>query len=461
MDASANTSTSQNLLTARNAIIVAVSVLALSLLWACATMLRPNDSDGLARDSYGTHGDGYRALLEIMQELQVPVERSFAPPQASENRAETIVLLGPDPQLVLFEPKYLKSLLSWIDEGGRLIVAPAHVSLEFEDQFDESVVPGERDLLKLLEVNDAVTLEEQPASAAVVAERKSRSNRADRHNRWEDDEFVLDKVWESMTQRPAAPRTLPVEATGSLAALASGVRSVAAPGDEFGVLVEGAKTPVGALRFKNEEGNDMLLAAVVPRGQGEIIVVSDPALANNALIARADNSVLMAGLLAPAGHPVVFDEYYHGLAVRGNPLFLLTRPGFAAVAAAILLGIGILAWRSATFLGPPLTDTERPRRDIQEYIHAMGAYFSRGPGHRRFLVSEMRGGVLHELCGQLGLPPHTTDVDTIAAVLERRSPSRAGKLRSALREIDQQLAAGGNYPRALFLPSVQRLAGCL
>ena len=78
-----------------------------------------------------------------------------------------------------------------------------------------------------------------------------------------------------------------------------------------------------------------------------------------------------------------------------------------------------MAWRSATFLGPPLTDTERPRRDIQEYVHAMGAFFCRGPGHRRFLVSEMREGVLHELCGQLGLPPHTTDIDTIAAVMER------------------------------------------
>jgi hypothetical protein len=460
MDASANTSTSQNLFTARNAIIGAVSVLVLSILWACVTMLRPNDSDGMARDSYGTRGEGFRALFEIMHELQVPVRRGFAPPQAGESRAETILLLGPQPKLVLFEPKYLKSLLSWIDGGGRLVVAPAHDSSELSDEFDASV-PGERDLLKLLEVNDAVTPQEHPASAAVVAEREARSNRADRNNRWEDDDSALEKVWEGMTRRPAAPRSLTVEATGSLAAAASGVRTVAAPGDEFGVLVEGSRKPVGTLRFKNDKDDDVLLAAVVPRGKGEIVVVSDPALASNALIARADNSVLVAGLLAPARHPVVFDEYYHGLAVRGNPLYLLTRPGFAAVAAAILLVIGVMAWRSATFLGPPLSDTERPRRDIQEYIHAMGAFFSRGPGHRRFLVSEMRDGVLHELCEQLRLPPHTTDTDRIASVLERRSPSRAGQLRSALQEIDQRLAEGGNYPAAHFLSSVKRLAGCL
>jgi hypothetical protein len=140
---------------------------------------------------------------------------------------------------------------------------------------------------------------------------------------------------------------------------------------------------------------------------------------------------------------------------------LLTRPGFAAVAAAIVLAIAVIAWRAAVFLGPPLADIERSRRNIEEYVNAMGAFFCRGPGHRRFLVTEVRDGVLHELSEQLNLPSHTTDAGTIAAALARRSPARAGMLRKALADIDSGLAHPGEYPKASFLSSMQRLAGCL
>jgi hypothetical protein len=140
---------------------------------------------------------------------------------------------------------------------------------------------------------------------------------------------------------------------------------------------------------------------------------------------------------------------------------LLTRPGFAAVAAAIVLAIGVLAWRSAVFLGPPLGDVERSRRNIEEYVNAMGAFFSRGLGHRRFLIGEIRDGVLHELCEQLNLPSHTTDAGTISTALARRSPARADMLRKALAEIDSGLALPGEYPKSSFLSSMQRLAGCL
>ena len=128
------------------------------------------------------------------------------------------------------------------------------------------------------------------------------------------------------------------------------------------------------------------------------------------LLAKADNSVLAARLLAPKGRASSFDEFYHGLAVRGNPLYLLTRPGFAAVTLGILLGVGVWTWRQAVFLGPPLVDPEPSRRDIGEYIDAMGDFFRRGPGHRRFLVREVRDGVLQQLCQELKLPPDKLDV---------------------------------------------------
>jgi hypothetical protein len=322
-------------------------------------------------------------------------------------------------------------------------------------------LPGESDVLKLLEVHEWVSLRDEPVSDAEESEHVATSSNNRQSKSRRDREYSPEDFWEDWNYSRPEPREVPVEATGSLAALASNVRTIAVPGDELAVLEPGSKSPAGTVQLKNDDETKSLLVAVVPRGKGEIVVVSDPEILANAHIARADNSVLAAQLLAPEGQPVDFDEYYHGLAVRGNPLYLLTRPGFAAMTTAILLVIGVVAWRAAVYLGPPLPDIERSRRDIQEYIHAMGAFFSRGRGHRRFLVREVREGVLHELCEELHLPPHTINVDTIASALARRHPDRAQAIRKALSDVDRQLAQSGEYPRPNFLSSMQRLAGCL
>jgi hypothetical protein len=449
---SADTSVNRNLLTPPNAILTAALVLAVSLVWACATMMRPNDSGGMGRDSFGTRNSGFRALFETLQELQVPVRRNLEPP-AADASANTLVLLRPDSQLVQFEPRYLKSLESWINNGGRLVLALGRID-ERTRHFDyNDDAPGEHDILKLLELDDFVSLREQSASKAVLQERGKRAGG--------EDLSASEELRDAWSYKTPKPRVFKVEATGSLTALGIAVRNISTPGDEFGVLAPGTQKSAGTLRLVSNEGGDVLLAAIIPRGNGEIVVVSDAALLSNMLLARSDNSVLAAQLLAPRAESVAFDEYYHGLAVRGNPLYLLTRAGFATVAAAIVLAIGVLAWRSAVFLGPPLADVERSRRNIEEYVNAMGAFFCRGLGYRRLLATEVRDGVLHELCEQLNLPSHTTDVGTISAALARRRPARADMLRKALAEIDSGLAHPGEYPKSSFLSSMQRLAGCL
>jgi hypothetical protein len=91
----------------------------------------------------------------------------------------------------------------------------------------------------------------------------------------------------------------------------------------------------------------------------------------------------------------------------------------------------------------------------------MGDFFSRGPDHRRFLMRETRDGVLQQLCQDLKLPPDTADMQTIFAAMERRSPARADVLRQTLKQIDASLAARGDVPKSIYLPTLQRLASCL
>jgi hypothetical protein len=91
----------------------------------------------------------------------------------------------------------------------------------------------------------------------------------------------------------------------------------------------------------------------------------------------------------------------------------------------------------------------------------MAEFFCRGSGHRRFLVREVRDGVLRHVCEQLRLPPDMTDVNTIVAALARRDRQRAKHLEKTLSQVDTNLTRGDDYPRSSFLDAMQKLAGCV
>jgi hypothetical protein len=113
------------------------------------------------------------------------------------------------------------------------------------------------------------------------------------------------------------------------------------------------------------------------------------------------------------------------------------------------------------FLGPPLADTKTRRRDIGEYVRAMAEFFSRGHGSRRFIIREVRDGVLRQVCREMRLPMDTLDVSTITSALARHDRKRAERLATTIREVDSALESPGDYPRSSFLPIMQRLASCL
>jgi hypothetical protein len=442
MTESANTSEKPGLLSARNAIFAAIAVLVLSVLGSCVSMLRPPDSGGLRRDSFGTRHDGYRALIEILHELDISVTRDLAPPQPRAGDDHTLVMLDPDAHLVDHGPKYVAALLAWVDQGGRLVVTPSRWrSTYFGTSAPSDDEESAHNLLEILDVDNAVKVLDLEDNGTEYLEAESESY---------------------VATGSAPPRVIPiVKLTGSLAELEPITSRLSVPGDGFGTLEPKIDKVSGSLTVKDSDDQEHVVVTTIPRGKGEIVVVSDAQLFTNANIARADNSVIATHLLAPGGRPVVIDEFYHGLAVRGNPLFLLTRPGFAAVTLGLLICVGVWAWRSAVFLGPPLVQSPPSRRDIGQYIDAMGDFFARGPDHRRFVAREIRDGVLHQLCEELKLPADTTNVDTILAALRRRNPQRADRLSKLLVEVDHTLAGSGEFPRSEFLPTMQRLAGSL
>jgi hypothetical protein len=443
MTISDNTSETPNLLSARNVILAAAALLVLSVLGSCLSMLRPPDSGGYGRDSFGTRRGGFRALVDMLTEFGIPVARDLAPPQPGAADQHTLALLDPDPHLVDYGPKYIQGLAQWVEQGGRLVITPSSWRQTFLGMMARNDEDHEaQDVREVLALDNAFNVVNAEDNGTDYLETESESY---------------------VESGEAAPRVIQATGfSGSLGDLEPLVKQLAVPGDGFDTLEpKGEDTVAGTLTIKDSDGTEHVVAAAVARGKGEIIVLSDARLLSNALIAQGDNSVFAMHLLSPDGREVVFDEFYHGLAVRGNPLYLLTRPGFAAITLGLLASVGLWAWRSAVFLGPPLEQRPPSRRDIRQYVDAMGDFFARGSDHRRFVAREVRDGILHQLCEELKLPADTTNVETIVSALRRRNPQRAERVAALVAEVGRRLDDPSFFRRADFLTLMQRLAGSL
>ncbi len=433
----------------RSLIQIAVLIAVLCLIAVWLSLFQTPDSGGMGRDTYGTREAGYRAIFETLGELGVEVDRQLRPPHpAPENR--TIAFLNPDPQIAGVEPRYLKNLLPWVEGGGRLVVAV------------RAATPLDLKLSQLSQSpTELPTILETLGLKGVKFERANHEAEFQKLQQEHDEEDDFSKSFlKELNRELVPPRVVVVDCTGTLADWQKDVSELALPGDAEQTLVWEKTEPAGQISYFTEDGEERIVAAEFPRGKGAILVV-DEGLFRNRLLPQQDNSVAAAYLLSPRGEPVVFDEFYHGLGVRGNPFFLLTLPGYAAIALGLLLWIGLDSWRKASLLGPPLPDEPHSRRDIGEYISAMGRLFAKGAKARAFLIRQIRAGVLRELNTGYALPPETQDVDLVANLIERRNPARARQLREAVAEADRLAEWPGRLTEAQTLDAMRRLAACL
>ncbi len=459
------------MLTARNFVALTIVIAVVSLVWGCLELARPPDSGGMGSDSYGTRLEGQRGLFEILTDLGIPVERALAPPTGVVGRDVTLVLWKPQADLVQVEPAYLHALARWVENGGRVVVAP-------DEKRAAPRPPGlsgrrvpTRELTVLGELGLAgvavktITLEpavqgSRAGSGRLSTDRRPFPTATDRDEPDDDDLGRLSELWTGKT-RPIATRAVTVTATGVLSPLGERVSAIEVPEKKLQVVAASKPAPDGTITFRDPAGSEQILAAVYHRGKGEVVVVASPALAENRLIARHDNSVLAVQLLAAPLRPVVFDEFYHGLTIRGNPLWLLTQRGYAATTLCLLTLVGLMIWREAVFLGPPLAPEAQSRRSLGEYVDAMARFLNRGRSSQAFLLREVRSGVLRAVRDELHLPPAHDHVEELAAVLARRDPRRARRLIEAVGAVDAALARNVVLRESVALELFKRMSHCL
>jgi len=446
------------MLTTRSVIFAIITIAVLSVVAALVSMLWVGDSQStLGRDSYGTRTEGYRAVHDLLNALEFRTERTSIPEIPSDGLSTSYVLWNPRDRFVQIEPDYLNELLQWVKEGGYLVVTP---SAETENSDDDHC---QRCSGKNCSTCIPISLLKELGLKGVAIEEVELWTGIEDDIQEDDPEFESPRqaVRELFQIKKRSTATYEISCEGKWDHLQSQARTIEIPIDQAWQINTGELEPVAQVTVTGWEDEEAgILAAMFPLGKGHITVISNPYLASNANLIEADNCVLLTHLMTDMRQRVIFDEFYHGLTVRGNALWLLSKRPYAIITVSVLMVVGVWVWRNAIFLGPSRDDMPVSRRTLGEYLEAMSRFLLKGKESSKYILRELRDGVLWHYSKTLGLASQQQNVDVVIGLLSRRSPHKATQLEAALKHADVVL----NNPRARkdeILLATRKVSDCL
>lgn len=453
------------MLTARSVIIAVVTVAVLSLIGVVINLAQPPGSGGFGADSYGTRAHGHRALYEVLEELRLPLERGLVPPDGLLRQNVCLVFWNPDHDMVQLEPQHLAKVAEWVRAGGKVVVAPPPKLKRQPLLPTPRAVPYAREVSLLGELGlpglEVTWYDPQPPAAGPAGGALSPAPSRPRKGRAAAPVVQPKTTLGLPQQKEREFCTLPVTGDGSLKDLGGAVSTLQVPKEDLHVLTkDSGPVPAGRVFHAESDGTVRTLAAVYRVGDGEITVVSDPTLFLNDCLARGDNAVLAAHLFHRLGRPLIFDEFYHGLTVRGNPAWLLTKHPYGLLFGMLVLAWFLWAWRAALHLGPPLRDRPAARRTMREYVEAMAGLFYRN-GCRTFVLREVRDGTLWLLRKRLGLSPKLETADDLSRILGRKDPQAAARLSAAATEAELVLKGRKPATEMAVVQAARKIGQCL
>ncbi|MFP2927459.1 DUF4350 domain-containing protein [Pyxidicoccus sp. 3LG] len=176
--------------------------------------------------------------------------------------------------------------------------------------------------------------------------------------------------------------------------------------------------PPSAVPVLEDDRLGRMVAAVVPYGQGRVLVVGAPELAMNRALARADNAQFWLSTLAALGPgPFEFDEFHHGFTNERSVVDFARRYGLHFAVAQLLLGV-VLWSVSLKRFGRPRPPPESVRVGATDALFAMSRLYREGR-HHGFAAGLIAKGLTQEFALHAGLPAHAP-VNTVADGLKER-----------------------------------------
>lgn len=208
------------------------------------------------------------------------------------------------------------------------------------------------------------------------------------------------------------------------------------PGRPTGVLPSVGRVTLSEVEFSFRnlpDGTDVLVSmneravvARLPVGEGEVYVIADSTLLQNARIGEDDNAAL-AALIMASGRPVAFDEFRHGFAASRSPLEAFA-PSARVGIVFLLVIAGLAVLKHGQRPAGIRSEAElTPHRSGAEIAWALGVLLQKGKGAVPAL--ESRAEIFRQA---FGLAPQ----DALVRALPPQCPAR---LREALAAVDAAL----------------------
>ncbi len=371
----------------RLAIIITVAVvLVLLAVLNSASYVRIEKTSDLEarpnRSTYNAGATGTRALYDFLTETGRKPLRWTESPAMLLNRqpmqTATFVIVGDT--LVQLENEDVENLLLWVNSGGRLVLIDrspdtrllppsghwnfsiqltqfptSEILADNPEQMTQGVQPLRAGQPTLLTRRVETALPSRFAGLISFYAKENENNTAPQEGGGPS--VIYDEeTGEPYEQEPPPPgpplRRAPTPASPPST-----------------VAVKEIASPAPVAHLYNERG---ALLVDYKHGAGQIIVLSDPFIAANNGISRADNLQLALNVVGGREGLILFDEYHQGHAVSNNRLIAY----FAGTPVLAMLGqlgliVLVVIWTRGRRFARPLPLPQVDRRSKLEYVASM------------------------------------------------------------------------------------------
>jgi hypothetical protein len=318
------------------------------------------------RSTYNAGPTGTRAFYELLNESGFKVMRWRETPEKlpgdDGKQVRTFVILGRTP--VPIEDDEARSLLLWVERGGRLVVIdrrPEPYLLPPSGDWTISTAFGEYPGFGIDPANPEQMTEDvkplQPAQPTVLT-RNVESVLPSKF--FADIKFSASSKLDTPQPKPSpnAP-----DAGGGIDPPAPKPETTS-PGNDAGL---DSSAPVVHL-----SSSSAVVLLDYPHGRGRIVVLSDPFIVANGGIALKDNLQLAINLVSNSDGVIAFDEFHHGHGVAQNAFasYFAGTP-VLAICGQIVLLILLMVWTRGRRFARPLPLPVVDRRSSLEFVASM------------------------------------------------------------------------------------------
>jgi hypothetical protein len=329
------------------------------------TELAPN------RSTYHSGATGTRALYDFLSESGYPVMRWREVPAQllaeTRQKVQTFVIIGGTARSI--EEDEAKSLLLWVERGGRLVLVDRGP--------EKQMLPASGGWVVATEFGEFPSLSVNPGNVAQMTENVTAVQPVQPTLLTQNVELVMPSRFAaniSFTKTTVEPKIAPEEE-----------RPLLQNDDEFEDEPSPTPEAVGPPAAASDKSKPVSLAPVVHLGDsqrallvdytvgnGRIVILSDPYILSNGGISLKDNLQLAKNLLTTTEGLIAFDEYHQGKGTSRNALIgYFSGTPILPILGQLVALILVILWTISRRFARPLPLKRIDRRSSLEFVASM------------------------------------------------------------------------------------------